>query len=298
MHGLEPETRYTVDPVTGELVDPETGEVIESHPIAMGPEWRAYTAHEWMQRSRAGSIRMFSVHDSGLHTRIDVAPAIVEARKFNRTSLAAKAIKLRKLNREVREDKSDRKLVTLLSLIWNICRHYNLGDEVIETAGQIARKLLKAANISWVDMEEAALACMIAACRVHGVPIIARRIMRERGADRRKVWNLLITIHTRLNIKPRIADPRQYMPGFCERLGLSARVQMLASTIIDAMKRRGMTDGKDPAGLAAAAIYVASILLNEKRTQDEIANATGVTTVTIRNRYRDIVEKLTIEVML
>ena len=57
----------------------------------------------------------------------------------------------------------------------------------------------------------------------------------------------------------------------------------------------GLTIGRDPLGLAAAAIYVASIMLDDRRTQREIAEVAHVTEVTVRNRYKEIVRKLGID---
>ena len=59
-----------------------------------------------------------------------------------------------------------------------------------------------------------------------------------------------------------------------------------------------MTHGKSPTGVAAAAVYVASRLGNTARTQREVADISGVTEVTIRNRYKEIVGQLGLEIDL
>ena len=59
-----------------------------------------------------------------------------------------------------------------------------------------------------------------------------------------------------------------------------------------------LTSGRGPTGVAAAAIYVASVLCNERKTQKEIAEVVGVTEVTIRNRYKELTEHLDIDVAL
>ena len=46
--------------------------------------------------------------------------------------------------------------------------------------------------------------------------------------------------------------------------------------------------GKDPMGLAAAALYVACVMENESITQKDLAEAASVTEVTIRNRYKGL----------
>ena len=48
--------------------------------------------------------------------------------------------------------------------------------------------------------------------------------------------------------------------------------------------------------MAAAALYVASLLEGEKKTQREVAEVAHVTEVTVRNRYKELVEKLHINV--
>jgi transcription initiation factor TFIIB len=73
---------------------------------------------------------------------------------------------------------------------------------------------------------------------------------------------------------------------------------MFAAKLIDVLKRSGLTEGKDPAGIAAASVYIASIVLDEKKTQKQVAQAANVTEVTIRNRYRDILDKVTITVYI
>jgi transcription initiation factor TFIIB len=93
-----------------------------------------------------------------------------------------------------------------------------------------------------------------------------------------------------------IADPVDFITRIGGALELSGTTQHKAAEIIRDAKKMGITAGKDPAGLAAAAIYVASLLENERRTQKEIAQAAQVTEVTVRNRYKELMKELGIEV--
>jgi transcription initiation factor TFIIB len=78
-------------------------------------------------------------------------------------------------------------------------------------------------------------------------------------------------------------------------LGLSDKVQAKSLEILKKAKKYEITSGKGPTGVAAAAIYIATVLIGEKRTQREVADIVGVTEVTIRNRYKELIEKLGIE---
>jgi transcription initiation factor TFIIB len=63
---------------------------------------------------------------------------------------------------------------------------------------------------------------------------------------------------------------------------------MYVSTTINKKDRHTYTSGKDPMGLAATALFVASANNGENITQREIATAAGLTAVTIRCRLKGI----------
>ena len=87
-------------------------------------------------------------------------------------------------------------------------------------------------------------------------------------------------------------DPKKYVPRFCSELNLSEEVQTKANEIIETTAEEGLLSGKSPTGYAAAAIYAASLLCNEKKTQREVADVAQVTEVTIRNRYQEQIEAM------
>jgi len=284
------EKNYVIDPVTGDVIDPETGEVIEDHIVSTEAEWRAFSYSEWRNRSRASGKVRLSVHDAGLHTDVYIP-------KF-RTGEVARALKLKLMNRRVRVSKRERKLVEVLTRMWHIARSLGLSDEVIETAGSILRKLYSNMPIRRETALEHIVAAITIAARMHGVPIRSKELASRFCLRPKKFWEALENIEIRGLAKPANTDPRKFLNGFANTLGLSQRTVFLASKVIDLLKRRGITEGKDPAGIAAATLYIASILLDEKRPQKRIARATGVTEVTIRNRYREIIDKLLFEVYL
>ncbi|MEM3812189.1 MAG: transcription initiation factor IIB, partial [Thermoplasmata archaeon] len=96
-----------------------------------------------------------------------------------------------------------------------------------------------------------------------------------------------------LNLKPTV--PSSYITQFCNRLALDKNVVTEAEEIVRKASEMGLTSGKGPTGVAAAAIYIASTTLNQQKTQKEIADVAGVTEVTIRNRYKEISRSLNID---
>ena len=93
-----------------------------------------------------------------------------------------------------------------------------------------------------------------------------------------------------------VADSLTYVSKIAEKNGISGKTQGAAITILAEAKRKRFAAGKDPMGLAAAALYIACLQQNEKITQKDIAEAAGVTEVTVRNRYKSLKKQLRLEV--
>ena len=100
----------------------------------------------------------------------------------------------------------------------------------------------------------------------------------------------------KLGINIPTANAKDFISRFGADLNLSGRIQKKACELLDLASEKGITAGKDPTGLAAAAIYIVGILEGERRTQRKIAEVAHVTEVTIRNRYKELIKKLRISV--
>ncbi|MBA4459364.1 MAG: transcription factor IIB, partial [Nitrosopumilaceae archaeon] len=59
-----------------------------------------------------------------------------------------------------------------------------------------------------------------------------------------------------------------------------------------------ITDGKAPNGIAAAYLYVASVLLGQSILQRDVSTIAGVTEVTIRNRCKEILTSYKLKIAL
>ena len=91
------------------------------------------------------------------------------------------------------------------------------------------------------------------------------------------------------------SNPADYIARFASSLKLNAETQSNAIEILERAQKAELTSGRGPTGIAAAALYVAALLHGEKRTQREVADVAGVTEVTIRNRYKELLDELKLE---
>ena len=300
------ERRYVVDPVTGELVDPVTGEVIEDHPIDLGREWRAFDSDEWYSRARAGGRLTAAVHDYGLHTRVgDARLAEAVAKRIGvhvvaryREKVRALRSRLERLNERTRISYQEKKLVELLTYVNNYGAILSLPKDVIDEAARIARKALSVVGFKRPDFPYVAIASLLFAAKSRAIPISMNAVVRRLNLEKKRLWQVMTEIQVRGIAKPAVVPPELYIDKMVSELNLSGEVAMLARRIIHMLRAKHAVEGKDPNALAAAAIYIASILLDSKRTQRQVAQVAGVTEVTVRNRYRDIVARLVIEVLI
>ena len=113
--------------------------------------------------------------------------------------------------------------------------------------------------------------------------------------ERKEIGRTYRFIIRKLGIKVKQSSPKDYISRFSSILHLSPKTQNDALKILKKADVSELTSGRGPSGIAAATLYVASLLNNEKRTQREVADVAGITEVTIRNRYKELIEKLDIE---
>jgi transcription initiation factor TFIIB len=116
--------------------------------------------------------------------------------------------------------------------------------------------------------------------------------------EKKEVGRNYRNISRKLKLKLLPTTPQDYISRFCSELKLSNDVQTKTIEILKLAAREELTSGRGPTGLAAAALYIASVLCGERKTQREVAEVAGVTEVTIRNRYKELSSKLDIEIIM
>lgn len=289
-----PRDKIIYDEVRGEYICTDTGEVLEDHVIDQGPEWRIFSPEDKLSKSRIGSPLTNIVHDKGLITYIGKG-----SRKFSDYQ-RRKARKLKEINRKLRVSPRDRKLVNMLSELNNVTGRLGLPARVRETAAVILRKLYEKHTIRKPQLPSYLAATIYIACRVNHISSRTKEeIMEILDVGPREFWNAYRKIRDKVLKSPlKPSRPTDYVAKIAGKLGLPAPVTTLAYKLSALMVRHGLTDGKGPLGVAAASVYVAAVVLDSKKTQREVADAADVTEVTVRNRYKDIVDNFLIEVSI
>jgi len=245
-----------------------------------------------------GAPITYTIHDKGLSTIIDWSNKDYYGKSISIRN-RAQLFRLRKWQRRIRiSNATERNLAFALSELDRLASALGLPKSVRETASVIYRKAVEKNLIRGRSIEGVVAAALYAACRQAGVPRTLDEIAAYSRVDRKEVGRTYRFIARELGLKLMPTSPTDYIPRFCTALGLDGEVQRKAIEIIKKAEEKELTSGRGPTGVAAAAIYIASILCGKRRTQREVAEVAGVTEVTIRNRYKELAEKLGIEIIL
>lgn len=283
------------DSTRGERVCGGCGLVLSDHRIDTGAEWRAFSSDESDSRSRVGAPLRYTVHDKGLSTIIDWRDRDTAGKKLSPTR-RSEIYRLRKWQIRSRVHSSlDRNLAQAMSELERLSSQLGIPEPIRELAALLYRKSIIKKLVRGRSIEAMVAATLYAACRIRLKPRPLDEVADGSRIDRKKLGQCYRLLLRSLDIKIPLSNPIDYISRFASQLELSSPVQLRTVEILQQSRDIGLTIGRDPLGLAAAAIYVASIMLDERRTQREIAEVARVTEVTVRNRYKEIVKKLGID---
>ena len=286
----ECDARLEADSEHGETVCTECGLVVEEDEIDRGPEWRAFDSAEKDQKSRVGAPTTNMMHDKGLSTNIDWRDQDAYGNSLG-SRQRQKMQRLRKWNERFRtRDSKERNLKQALGEIDRMASALGLPENVRETASVIYRRALDENLLPGRSIEGVSTAALYTAARQAGIPRSLDEIERVSRVDRMELTRTYRYIIRELNLEVKPADPESYIPRFVSDLDLSDEVERRARELIEAARGDGLLSGKSPVGLAAAAVYAAALLCNEKVTQNDVSEVADISEVTIRNRYKELLE--------
>ena len=287
-------THLSRDYSRAELICNDCGLVIDEDFIDHGPEWRAFDGEEREKRTRVGAPLTYTIHDRGLSTEIDWSNKDSYGKTIP-TKNRAQLYRLRKWQRRIRiADATERNLAIALSNLDRLASRLGLPRVVRETAAMIYRKAAIKNLIRGRSIEGVAAAALYAACRQCHAPRTLDEISEISNIKRKEIGKNYRFIAKEIKLKLLPTSPEDYISRFCSELKLSNEVQIKTMEILKIAAEKSLITGRGPTGNAAASLYIASVICGERRTQREVADVAGVTEVTVRNRYKEIVKKLDI----
>lgn len=279
--------RLIVDSTSGELICPKCGVVIRDRVVDQHPEWKAIDLEDKQKRVRVGAPLTYLLHDEGLST-------LVGDRPYGCTSTfkqANDARKIRSTYSMVRVSADERSLMKLLEKIEDLATKLSLPNNVAETAAYLIRSSKMKAFAKNKGQKEIAAAMIYLACRLCGVNRTLKEVADLADLKEKDVARYYRALAQNLSASP-LSRPRisNYVTKLSNILNLSTKAERLALDLSSKVEESEIALGKNPAGLAAACVHIASVLFDESISSDDIARELGVTPLTVRNRTKEILQ--------
>ena len=285
-------TNLEFDSQKAEISCRRCGYVLEDSIMDLGQEWRAFDSEQRQKRARTGAPSSLAISDKGLPTVMgagnrDINGNIIPERNQDQYR------RMRKMNKRLRiSGTGERNLAIALSELHRVCSRLGLPRIVKEDAALIYRSAARENLVRGRSIEGMVAAAVYTAARRCELPRSLDEVSDATNVSKKKISRNYRFLARELKIKLRTPSPADYVPRFASLLGVSGEVESMAIDIVNKSKEQGLLNGPEPTGVAAATLYIASVLLGERITQRQVAETANVSEVTIRNRYKDLTQKL------
>ena len=303
-----PECRSTLvdDSQNGERICSGCGIVVLEQMADYGPEAKGSELEDKMKLARATGQTTFSQHDLGIATEISIGAKDFSGKRIN-SQVASQMNNLRQWQKRVRVSSArERRLSNVLTRIGETCQSCGLSKNVLETASMIYRSLDgKNIEVKGKSVASISAAVVYMACKqcdvvrsldeiIRGI-CVPKDVKSKTRLAARYYRTLVMELGT--SVTPTVTMDK-YISKIANVTKTDVRVERLALEIAQKTDDQNLADGKAPNGIAAAYLYVASVLLGQNVLQRDMSSVSGVTEVTIRNRCKEMLTSYKLKVTL
>ncbi|HJT49508.1 MAG TPA: TFIIB-type zinc ribbon-containing protein [Nitrososphaeraceae archaeon] len=284
------------DPYSGEVVCSNCGQVVTDRNYENRQECRGFLSGAAQQitknGNRTGIPTSLARHDMGLATVIGRANTDASGHELDpamRTTM--ERLRVWDIRTQIRSS-TDRNLRNAFNQLEKLRHRLWISGVAVEKTAYVYRKAQERGLVRGRTIPAVLAAAAYIACREMGTSKTLKDIAVAadiRRKDLSRTYRLLII---ELDLKVPMIDPVKCIAKVANKAGLKEKTKRQAIHTMYEISKRGITAGKDPMGLAASALYLSSFDAGERVTQSQIADAAGVTEVTLRNRFRDLKSKL------
>lgn len=281
-HNGKPHGPFVTDSIRGEILCARCGMVLADKVEDSSPEQKSYTLEDYNNNTRTGLGSALSIHDKGLSTIIGNTDRDA-AGNFISTYMKYTFNRLRTWDTRSKSSSTERNLRSAFVTMGAIQPKLEISDAVVERAAYLYRKALAKNIIRGRTITGMILSALYIACRESGVPRTLQDISTAGNVSFKNLSRHYRVFVKTLDLQVGSLNPSEFVSKIGTSVGLSEKAKRDALDIIERAKQKGITDGKNPVSLAATALFISATLNNEKATQDKIATASGISSVTIRN---------------
>ncbi len=267
----------------GETVCNQCGLIIRERDIDISRSGiRAYNYQEKARKWHSGNPISLLVPDISLST-------VIKRNKIYNQDLK-KAVRW-----DLQMSLKSKNLLIAITELKRIASNLNLPEHVQKTVVKLYKKALKKGLMRGCSIKGILTACVYLVCKKERIPITLQEMSIESSLNPKVINKYYRVLIRELNVRPPVTNPVLLIPKYVNRLNLGIGIEKQAIGLIQDFIKGKFFSGKDPKGLCAGALYLLSKLANRQITQKEISRVTGVTEVTLRSRYKELIRFLNID---
>ena len=294
--------RIITDAESGELICSNCGQVISNKVEQEGPEWRNFdllsssassaSSQSNNSRSRVGMSTSLARHDMGLSTIIGRTDRDASGQKID-AAMRSTMDRLRTWDYRTQiHSATDRNLRNAFFKLDILKDRLGLSNSIVEKSAYIYRKAQERGLVRGRTIPGVLAAAIYISCREMGISRTLKDIAAYSDVKFKEVAKSYRLLCIELDLKVPIIDPMKYIAKVANKANLSEKTKRQAAEIMNNVTKREISTGKNPMGLAASVLYMSSMKTGENITQGDLSDAAGVTEVTLRNRYKDLMNRL------
>ncbi len=269
----------------GELLCKNCGGVVEEDVVEHSAKPRAFTSEEKKKKARTGSTLTYTKHHRGIVTRIGNDMSGMSSNKRGRYT------RMKKWDRRLSGSKP-RNMRFALTQMQRLIDDLKLPKSAHEESARLYEKAWEKEVVKGRRVENIVAGMVFLVCRMQNIPRTLSEVSEAAEIDKNEVGKNYRYIARELDKRVVPAKPKDFIPRYGSSLGLSGETRADAGKIISQAREEGLIAGKSTEGVVASALYIATVLGGERKSQKEIAETVGVTEVTIRKGYREFAENL------
>ncbi|MBI1662110.1 MAG: transcription factor TFIIB [Nitrosopumilus sp.] len=276
------------DAITGEIVCGNCGVVLFEKAIDFGPENTAQTTDEYQKNARTGQKMSLKMADMGLSTLIQA-----QNRDSSGKSLSGQNkrsfYRLRMWDRNSRSALTKQSYIKAFTFLDGIRSKLGLPEHVVEKSAYLFRKVEQKGLLHGRSNQSVLCAVVYMACRITDTPRTLKDISDAAGIKKKVIQRVYRLLSANLDaVQSASYSPEEFVSRISSEAGISEKTKRDARKILEFSQKKGITSGKHPMSMAAAAVYLAIQDNHEKVSQTRIAQISGISAVTIRNRVKEL----------
>jgi len=280
-----------VDYRHGEILCKDCGLILNDKVFDFGPEWRAFDEDQMNKRARTGGPIKYAKQNIGLTTEIDRYDRDIKGSAIP-TERKAQLYRLRKWQRRSRMGTSvDRNLSIALPELDRMCAHLNVSENIKEECARWYRKCVNKGIVRGRSIESVIAAIIYLVSRNHHLPKTLDELREVSGVKKKDIGRSYRTICRRLELRMPVITAADYVPRLASQLKVSGNTEAKAIEMLETARKKGIIAGKVPISIAAAALFLAGRMTNDKNTQ-KIVSFSDIPESAIKNRYEELAKEL------